>query len=115
MVLENSGSKYPGLTKYIIATKINGTNSNILTTALELAVEFFNSSFNFFLSNKVFSMEEKTLMILPPVLFKIVKDDDKYLASSRLILLANLSRHSKKPSIELFPCLLTMLFMTKTV
>jgi hypothetical protein len=66
--------------------------SNSLTTIFELAVKFFNSSFNFFLLNNVFSIEENTLIIFPPVLFKIVRELDTYLASSISILLANLSK-----------------------
>ena len=51
-------------------------------------VDFANS--NFFLSNSVLSILEKTLTILPPVLLKIVNEDAIKLASSKLTLLENL-------------------------
>ena len=59
---------------------------------MDTVVDCFNSSFNFILSNKVFSMESNTAMILPPVLFKIVSDDDKYSASSIFTLLEKRSK-----------------------
>ena len=65
-----------GLSKYIIITKATGTSIKNFTTILEACVEFFKSSSNFFLSNKVLSMEEKTATIFPPVLFKIVKEEE---------------------------------------
>ena len=80
-----------GFKKYINKVNINGTNNNTLTNKFELAVKFFNSSFNFFLANKVFSIEVNILIILPPVLLNIVKEDDIYLTSSISTLLANLS------------------------
>ena len=60
-----------------------GITNSTLVTILGLAEIFFNSSFNFFLSNNVLSMDENTSTILPPVLFKIVSDDDKNTASSK--------------------------------
>ena len=68
-----------------------GITNSTLVTILGLAEIFFNSSFNFFLSNNVLSMDENTSTILPPVLFKIVSDDDKNTASSKSTLLANRS------------------------
>ena len=59
-----------------------GITNSTLVTILGLAEMFFNSSFNFFLSNNVLSMDENTSTIFPPVLFKIVSDDDKNTASS---------------------------------
>ena len=50
-----------------------GITNSTLVTILGLAEIFFNSSFNFFLSNNVLSMDENTSTILPPVLFKIVR------------------------------------------
>ena len=57
---------------------------------LELLVRDDISSRNFLLLNKVFSIESKTLIIFPPVLFNIDKLDVKYTASSSFILSANL-------------------------
>ena len=51
-----------------------GTKNKAMTTILELPVKDANSSFNFFLLNKDFSIDENTLIILPPVLFNIVKE-----------------------------------------
>lgn len=68
-----------------------GITNSTLVTILGLAEIFFNSSFNFFLSNNVLSMDENTSTIFPPVLFKIVSDDDKNTASSKSTLLANRS------------------------
>ena len=51
-----------------------GTKNKAMTTILELPVKDANSSFNFFLLNNDFSIDENTLIILPPVLFNIVKE-----------------------------------------
>lgn len=69
-----NGKKYSGL---ITLTKIankTGTQNSTYMIILELLVRDSSSSHNFFLLNSDSSIEENTLMIFPPVLFKMLKE-----------------------------------------
>ena len=58
-----------------ITKKINiGINTNILNTNSLTAIALESSSLSFFLSKKLFSIVVNIFEILPPVLFKIIKD-----------------------------------------
>ena len=67
---ENNGAKYDGFNMYIINVNTIGITNSTLVTILGLAEMFFSSSFNFFLSNNVLSIDENTSTIFPPVYLK---------------------------------------------
>ena len=69
-----NGRKYVGEITLIASRKTNGIDSKIYTIILLLPVKDANSKRKVFLLNKVFSIDENTSIIFPPVLFNTVKD-----------------------------------------